>query len=247
MPFLGTLVNCGAVAGGGLLGIFLSKAFSKYSRLASIPNAAMKTISLLVIFIGIKGAMKTENETVILISLVAGTVIGTIIDIDGALEKLGLFLERKFVKNKPSATSPELDELREQKSISKGFVSTTLTCCVGALAIMGALNSGLTGGDDQQLLYTKSLLDFVTAIVFSSAFGGIGTMLAAIPILIYQGAIELGAGAISGVLLSSINEISATGSIIVMGLGLNMVGATKIKIANMLPSIFLPILFCQFM
>lgn len=248
MPFLGTIVNCLTVVAGSLLGIVLSRVFSKYSRLASVPEAAMKAISVFVIFIGIKGAMSSDKELVILLSLVIGTVIGTIIDIDGLLEKFGSFMERKFVKLRPQLTGhEEIDEARARKSISKGFVSTTLTCCVGALSIMGALNSGLTGGENQELLYTKAVLDFITAIVFASAFGGVGAMLAAIPIFVYQGAIELGAGALQEPLLNSINEISATGSIIVIALGLNMVGATKVKIANMLPAIFLPIIFCLFM
>ena len=246
MPFLGTIVNCLTVIGGSLIGILLSRVFSKYSRLSSIPDAAMKAISVFVILIGIKGAIKSDKELVILLSLVIGTVIGTIINIDGLLERFGTFMERRFVKSTARST-PQLDEARPPKSISKGFVSTTLTCCIGALSIMGALNSGLSGGADQNLLYTKAVLDFITAIVFASAFGGIGAMLSAVPILIYQGSIELGARALSGVLLGSINEISATGSVIVIALGLNMVGATKIKIANMLPAIFLPILFCLFM
>lgn len=248
MPFLGTIVNCATVVAGSLLGILLSRVFSKYHRLASIPDAAMKAISVFVIFIGIKGALTSDKDLVILLSLVIGTVIGTVINIDGLLEKFGSFMERKFVRLKPNLTGhPELDEAREQKSISKGFVSTTLTCCVGALAIMGALNSGLTGGENQELLYTKSVLDFISALVFASAFGGVGAMLSAIPIFLYQGAIELGASALQDILVGSINEISATGSIIVIALGLNMVGATKIKIANMLPAIFLPIIFCLFM
>ena len=248
MPFLGTIVNCATVVAGSLLGILLSRVFSKYHRLASIPDAAMKAISVFVIFIGIKGALTSDKDLVILLSLVIGTVIGTVINIDGLLEKFGSFMERKFVRLKPNLTGhPELDEAREQKSISKGFVSTTLTCCVGALAIMGALNSGLTGGENQELLYTKSVLDFISALVFASAFGGVGAMLSAIPIFLYQGAIELGASALQDILVGSINEISATGSIIVIALGLNMVGATKVKIANMLPAIFLPIIFCLFM
>lgn len=245
MPFLGTIINCATVVGGALLGILLSRLFSKYSRLSTIPEAAMKAISVFVIFIGVKGALKSDKDLVILLSLVLGTVIGTALDIDGALERFGLFVERKFVRGKNATLSGEKAD--SQKSISKGFISTTLTCCIGALSIMGALNSGLSGGADQELLYTKAVLDFITAIVFASAFGGIGAMLAAVPIFAYQGAIELGAQALSGVLLNSINEISATGSVIVIALGLNMVGATKIKIANMLPAIFLPILLCLFM
>lgn len=254
MPLLGTLVNALTVIAGSLIGIFLSRLFSKNHRLASIPDAAMKAISVFVIFIGVKDAisasedMPTVRIIVVLISIVVGTVIGTALGIDEALERFGSFIERKFVKSKPSPTGiEELDEIRNRKSISKGFVSTTLTCCVGALSIMGALKSGLSGGADQSLLYTKAVLDFITALVFASAFGGIGAMLSCVPIIIYQGSIELGARALSGILEGCINEISVVGSIIVIALGLNMVGATKIKIANTLPSIFLPILLCLFM
>ena len=255
MPFFGTIVNCLSIAGGSILGILLSKLFSKHHRLASVPDAAMKAISVFVIVIGVKGVVDADVPNasdnmmiIILLSLVIGTVIGTIINIDGLLERFGSFMERRFVKSKPNLTGDaELDEARQRKSISKGFVSTTLTCCVGALSIMGALNSGLSDGADQTLLLTKSVLDFITAIVFSSAFGGIGALLSVIPVFIYQGGIELGANALSGTLLNCINEISATGSVIVVALGLNMTGATKIKIANMLPAVFLPILFCQFM
>ena len=255
MPFLGTIVNCITIAAGSILGIFLSKLFSKHHRLASIPDAAMKAISVFVIVIGVKGVIDADvpnasknMSIIILLSLVIGTVIGTIINIDSLLERFGSFMERKFVKSKPQLTGhEELDAPKSQKSVSKGFVSTTLTCCVGALSIMGALNSGLSGGANQELLYTKSVLDFITALVFSSAFGGIGALLSIIPVFIYQGGIELGASAISDWLLNCINEISATGSVIVVALGLNMTGATKIKIANMLPAVFLPIIFCQFM
>ena len=252
MPFFGTIVNCLTVIGGSALGMLLSKLFSRYHRLSGVPDAAMKAISVFVIFVGIKGAIGSDKSLVILLSLVIGTVIGTVINIDGLLERFGAYMERRFVKDKPrldvrEEILNELDEGKSKKSISKGFVSTTITCCVGALSIMGALNSGLSGGADQELLLTKAVLDFITAIVFASAFGGFGAMLSAVPILVYQGAIELGASALSHVLSGCINEISATGSVIVIALGLNMVGATKIKIANMLPALFLPILFTLFL
>ena len=248
MLFLGTLVNVGTILLGALVGFLLSKLFSKSQRLAAIPDAAMKAVSLVVIFIGIKGAFESKKTLVVLLSLLIGSVIGTIINIDGLLERLGAFLERKFVRNKPTLTGiEELDEGKSQKSISRAFVSTTLTCLVGAMSILGALRSGLSGGSDQELLFTKSILDFITAMVFSSAFGAIGAALAVVPVLLYQGSTELLANAVSGLLSNSINEISATGSLIVMALGLNMLGATKIKVANLLPAILLPILLCLFM
>lgn len=246
MPFLGTIVNAITVIVGALVGSLLSRLFSKNHKLASIPNSAMKAVSLVVIYIGIKGALDSQKGLVILLSIVVGSTIGTIIDIDGALDKFGSFIERKIVRNEPQKNA-NADDDTPTKSVSKGFVSTTLTCCVGALAIMGALNSGLSNGENQELLYTKSVLDFITALVFSSAFGGVGAMLASIPVILYQGIIELAASGLSDILTSCINEISAVGSLIVVALGLNMIGATKVKIANLLPSVFLPILFCQFL
>ena len=101
MPLLGTIVNCLTIAAGSLLGILLSKLFAKNHKLATIPDAAMKAISIFVVAIGVKGAMDSQKSIVILLSLVLGTVIGTVINIDGALERFGSFIERKFVKNKP--------------------------------------------------------------------------------------------------------------------------------------------------
>ena len=241
MVLLGTIVNVLTIIAGALIGRLLSRQFEKHPRLKEIPNAAMKAISVVVIVIGIDGALESEKPLVLLISMVVGTTIGTIINLDGLLEKFGKAVEKKFVKNKKQGNTGE-----GEKSFSKAFISTTLTCCVGALAITGALQSGLSGGAEHGLLYTKSVLDFTTALVFSSSFG-LGAMAAAIPVFLYQGIIELCASSLSGFLSASMVEISAVGSLVVCALGLNMVGATKIKIANMLPAVFLPIILCIFM
>ncbi len=259
---LGTLVNAGTIILGSLLGVLLAKFFEKSRRLKKLPDALMKAISLCVIFIGVKGALEgmfqiTEDGRIVesgsflivLISMVVGTTIGSLIKINSLLKRFGDFVERKLSNSKKSKENEDpnapvtlnKDDGEDQRSVSKAFVATTLTCCVGAMAIMGALDAGLEG--DHSLLYTKAILDFITAFVYSSAFG-IGAIFASVSVLLYQGIIELGAGFLSGVLVSSINEISAVGSIIVMGLGLNMLGATKIKVADMLPSVFLPILLC---
>lgn len=238
---LGTLVNLCTIVVGSLLGVLLSKFFDKSRRLKKLPDALMKAISLCVICVGLDGALASENFLIVLISMVVGTLIGSLLKIDSLLKKFGEFVERKLVKKSENGEQPEAEG---EKSFSRAFVSTTLTCCVGAMAITGALNAGISG--DNSLLYTKSVLDFITAFVYSSAFG-IGAIFAVVPVFIYQGVIELGAGALSGVLSASVNEISAVGSLVVMGLGLNMLGATKIKVANMLPAVFLPILLCLFM
>lgn len=245
MLFLGTLVNVASIIVGGILGLLLSKQFEKNARLREVPSASMKAISVVVIVIGVKGAMESSKPIVLLLSLVLGTVIGTIINIDGALDKFGKNIERKFVSSSKK-THPELTKDLPEKSFSKAFVSATLTCCVGALAITGALESGLSGGSEHGLLYTKSVLDFTTALVFSASYG-CGAIFSAIPVLIYQGLITLCASGLQSFLALSIVEISAVGSLIVCALGLNMLGAIKIKIANMLPSVLLPILLCLFL
>ncbi len=241
-----TILNAIVVIVGSIAGHFLSKLFDKRPRLRELPSQLMKAVSVVVIVIGVSGALESEKPIVLLISMVVGTLIGSLIDIDGLFERLGKFMERKFVKSKENTTHPMLNEGRVQKSFSKAFVSTALTCCVGALSITGALESGLSGGAEQGLLYTKCVLDFITAIVFSSAYG-LGAAFASIVVLLYQGIIELGASGLSVFLQGSITEISAVGSVVVCALGLNMIGATKVKIANMLPAIFLPILLCLFM
>ncbi|MBQ3040689.1 MAG: DUF554 domain-containing protein [Clostridia bacterium] len=242
-----SFLNAGTIVLGSLLGILLSKFFAKSKRLKKLPDALMKAISLCVIFIGVKGAFDSNNFIIVLISLVVGTTIGSLIKIDSLLKRFGDFIERKLITkkskgyddpNKPITASTDDDE---QKSFSRAFVTTALTCCVGAMAITGSLNAGISG--DHSLLITKSLLDLITAFVYASAFGA-GAILAAVPVLLYQGTITLFAGALSGILTSSINEISAVGSIIILGLGLNMLGATKIKVANMLPAVVLPVLLC---
>ena len=248
-----TLINAVAIIIGSLLGVLMSKFFDKSRRLKKLPDALMKAISLCVIVIGVDGALGSKNFLIVLISLVVGTIIGSVIKIDSLLKKFGDFVERKLVKTKEKVPVKEdanapitaNDSGEENKhSFSKSFVATTLTCCVGAMAITGALEAGM--GTSHDLLYTKSILDFITAVVYSSAFG-IGSILASVPVLIYQGTIALGANALSGVLAESAVEISAVGSVIVIGLGLNMLGASKIKVANMLPAVFLPILLCLFM
>lgn len=241
-----TLVNAGTIILGSLLGFFLSRFFEKSRRLKKLPDALMKAISLCVIFIGIKGAFDSENFLIVLISLIVGTTIGSLVKIDELLNRFGNFIERKLVKKKKAEDVSKKEgaleqEGESQRSVSRAFVATSLTCCVGAMAITGALKAGISG--EHSILYAKSVLDLITAFVYSSAFG-LGSILAAIPVFLYQGVIALGAGALSGILEASVNEISAVGSIIVIGLGLNMMGAIKIKVADMLPSIFIPIILC---
>ena len=245
MILLGTTINALSVVVGALIGVILSKVLSKSSRLAELPQVALKAISLCVIFLGIQGAFDSEKPLVLILSLVTGSIIGTILNIDGGLQKLGTYVEKKFVRNQlPPQEMFELDDETAQKNVARAFVSTTLACCVGALTIKAAMESGVSGGSEQTFMYAKIVLDFVTAVVFASSFG-FGAALAAIPIMLYQGTLELLFN-LAGPIMSEymINEMSAAGSIIIIALGLNMLGASKVKIANLIPAMFMPILFC---
>ena len=159
---LGTLVNTATVILGSLFGVLLAKFFNKSKRLRKLPDALMKAISVFVVFIGIKGAFETDKFLVVLISLVLGTLIGSLLKIDEGIKKFGDFVERKLTKKKKEApTQTEDGEEVSQKSFSRAFVSTSLTCCVGAMSITGALKAGMEG--DHSILFAKSVLDFITA------------------------------------------------------------------------------------
>lgn len=219
---LGTMVNFFAITLGAFLGLLLKGGIPK-----KIGDTVMNGLSLCVIYIGISGAMKTKNDLLVILSIAIGAVVGEIIDIDMLFKKLGNLLEEKF-KGKYG-------------KISEGFVSTSLLYCVGAMAIIGSLQSGLSGKHD--ILFSKSILDGVSAVIFASTLG-FGVVLSAFSVLIYQGSITLFSGVLSPLLVPDIiSDIGATGSLLIIGLGLNMLNVTNIKIANLLPAVFIPIIY----
>ncbi|GFP76899.1 DUF554 domain-containing protein [Clostridium fungisolvens] len=224
---LGTLVNFGAIVIGGILGLLLK---------GGIPERLSKTImnglALCVLYIGISGTLKGDNPLLIIISIAVGALIGELIDIDNLLSKFGEFIEEKF--NKMTKNSP----------IAEGFVTSSLLFCVGAMAIVGSLQSGLEG--NHTVLFNKSILDGISSIVFASSLG-IGVIFSAFAVLIYQGAITLLATLIQGILTTTvINSMTAVGSLLIIGLSFNMLGITKIKVANLLPAIIIPMIYSFF-
>lgn len=222
---LGTIVNCIAIIIGCLLGLIVKGRLSE-----RISTTIMSGLGLCVLYIGISGALKGEDTLLMIISIALGALIGEVIDVDRWLNRLGHYLEGK-IRKKDGQTI----------SIAEGFVTASLLFCVGAMAIVGALESGLKG--NHETLFAKSLLDGISSIIFTSSLG-IGVIFSAVSVLIYQGVIALGAGFLSSFLSSTvISNISSVGSILIIGLGLNMLGVTKIKIANLLPAVLLPILF----
>ena len=224
---LGTIVNCITIAVGCFLGLV-----AKGKIPERIGDTIMKGLALCTIYIGISGALEGSDTLQMIISIAIGALIGEIIDIDKWLEKLGEFLESKFNKEGKSG------------SIAQGFITSSLLFCVGAMAIVGSLESGLKG--DNTTLFTKSILDGISSIIFTSTLG-IGVIFSIGTVLIYQGGIAICAGMLSNVLSTTvITNMSAVGGLLILGLGLNMLGVTKIKIANMLPAIFIPIIFGLF-
>lgn len=216
MVGLGTLVNAGAIIVGGALGSLVIPRVPDHVR-----KSTMQALGLGTILIGLQMAWATQEMLLVLIALAVGTIAGELWRIDDRLQGLAGKLERW--------------PWTQRGGFAKAFVQTTLLFCVGAMAITGSLQDGLTG--DPSILYAKSVLDGVAAIMFGSVMGP-GVMLAAIPVLLYQGALTLGAAWISQILTEPmIREIGATGGLLVVGLGLNLVGATEIKVANLLPSL----------
>lgn len=235
----GTLVNTIGVIVGGFLGMLIGKKIPK-----TLSTRLMEVLGLCTLLIGLTGTVLTktfegdsnvytQNIILIIISMVIGTLFGELIDLDGKVNKLGKWLESKFKKD------------NEKVSIAEGFVTASLLFCVGAMTIVGSLESGLTG--DNSTIFAKTLLDFIAAIIFASSLG-IGVIMSALFVFTYQGAITLIAH-FAGNFLSNytISQMSFVGNLIIIALALNMMKITKFKVMNMVPSIFLPIIFCLFM
>lgn len=242
---LATIVNTAAVILGAAIGMILKKGFPE--RLA---DTLMKGLGLCTIFLGISGSLEGENPLILIISMVIGTLIGEGIDLDDKINRMGKWLERRFAGpgNIDSADAQGATASKNGKSgtIAQGFVTASIIFCVGAMAILGSLEAGLT--QDYSILYNKSVMDFVAAIVFASTFG-IGVMFSAVLVFVYQGAITLFAQWLAPLLSNEtmIHEMTCVGSVIIIGLALNMIGVTKFKVMNYVPAIFIPILLCQFM
>ena len=213
----GTIANAAAILVGTGLGLLFRKGISE-----SVNKTVMSGIGLAVALIGFKMAFKTENELIVILSLVLGAITGEILNIEGWLHKAGDLLEAKVGGN-------------GEGQVAKAFVTTSLIYCVGAMAIMGALEDGLTG--NASTLYAKSLLDGTSAVIFTSTMG-FGVAFSAIPVLIYQGVITLMAGALKVFLTPAmINEMTATGGLLIVGIASNILGIKEIKVGNLLPAI----------
>lgn len=228
MILTGTIVNSLTIIAGTIVGMLLGKFIPE-----RLSDAISKGVALCVLYIGIDGMLAGENTLIAIISIVVGAILGELLRLDDRLRSLGDWVERRFGGKYTKG------------SISEGFVSASLLFCVGAMAVMGSLDSGLLR--DHSTLYAKATLDGTTSIVYGSTMG-IGVALSAIPIFLYQGAIALSASFIAPFLTPVvIAEMKCVGSILIVGLALNLLGLTKIKVMNYVPAIFLPILLCRFL
>jgi uncharacterized protein len=220
MFLLGTLVNGLLIIIGTLLGKLLHRIPE------NMKGTVMHAIGLAVMVLGLQMGFKSENFLVVILSLVFGTVIGEYFALEDKLNKLGDWLESKIGSN-------------GQGSISQGFVTATLIFVIGAMAIIGALDSGIRG--DHSVLYTKSIIDGFTSLILTTTLG-IGVLFSAFPVMLYEGLIALFATQIDRfvpqlLMDSFIKEMTATGGIMIFAIGLNLTGITKIRVANLLPGI----------
>ncbi|MBP3952611.1 DUF554 domain-containing protein [Bacillus suaedae] len=220
MVLTGTIVNGLAIILASLIGLLVRRIPEQMKQ------TIMQAIALAVIVLGIGMALESDQFLIVIASLVIGGIIGEKVNIEGGLNRVGVWLERRL-------------GAKEEGSIAKAFVTTTLIYVVGAMAILGALDSGLRG--DHAVLYTKSMLDGFSAIIFTSTLG-IGVIFSAIPVMLYQGGIALLATQINQfvpevVMSSFITEMTATGGVLIIAIGLNIAGLLQVRVANLLPSI----------
>lgn len=221
---LGVIANTLAIFLGGGLGLLLKKGIPE-----RVSHAVMMALALCTIYMGIDGALVGENTIVLIVSMALGTMAGTAIDLDGKINRLGEKVSGHFKGN-----------------VTEGFMSASLLFCIGAMAIVGAMDAGLRG--DNRIYFTKSVLDLFGSCMLSSTLG-VGVLLAGVSVFAVQGLLVLLAGLLRNALADSamVAELVCCGNVIIIGLGLNLLGLTKLKIANFLPAIlFAPLFYLLF-
>lgn len=234
MTGIGTIVNTLTVIAGSLVGMLAKKGLSE-----NLQNSLLKSLGLATMFIGIgstmqemlvvgeDGALSTQGIMMMIFSLAIGTLVGELLHIEDFLEGLGDRIRKiPLFKNSDSR-------------FTEGFVTATLVVCVGAMAIVGALRDGLNG--DPTMLYSKSMLDFLSTMIFASTLG-IGVLFSAIPMALYQGFFTLAAGWIGSFFDDAvISDLSLVGSVLIFAVGVNLFFGKQVKVGNMLPALLVPI------
>lgn len=222
---LGVIVNVITVILGSSIGLLFKKGIPE-----RVSTAAMTGLGACTLYIGISGSLCGENVLIVIASIVLGVITGTLLNIDGAINRLAESVERKFRKD------------GEKVSIAEGLVTATLLFCVGSMTVTGSIQAGLTG--DNSVLITKATLDFVSSMMLASSLG-VGVLCASAAVFVIQGGLVLLAGFISPFMSAgAINEMTCVGSILIMMIGTNLMGITKIKVADFLPAIvYAPIIY----
>ncbi|QNF27670.1 DUF554 domain-containing protein [Metabacillus sp. KUDC1714] len=222
MVLFGSVVNAVGIIVGTFIGLLLRKIPDQMKQ------TVMIAIGLSVVILGIDMALKSDNFFIVIVSLIVGSLVGEWLRIEDYLHRIGTTLEQKIGKS-------------QSGNIAQGFVTATLIFVVGAMAIVGSLDSGLR--QDHSVLLTKSMIDGFTSIVLASTLG-IGVLFSALPVFLYQGGIALLANVIHQFLSDSllnllIAELTATGGVLILAIGINMLGIKQIRVANLLPSILI--------
>lgn len=243
---IGSIVNTLAIVVGSFTGLFFMllaqrcapSVASRFSDLGTrIQTIVMQGLALCVLYIGFSGSLSGQNGLLIILSMVIGSVLGELLDLDRRMKSLGSWVERHCTRLLPDSTGTQ--------SIADGFVTASLLYCVGAMSVVGALQDGLTA--NHTTLFAKALLDGISSIFFAASLG-IGVLFSAVAVFLYQGTIALSASLLQPFLVDSvIAEMTCVGSLLIIALGLNMLNLTKIKVMNMVPAIFVPIFLCQWM
>lgn len=226
---LAVFVNCGAIVIGSIIGLLFSKKFTE-----ELSDMIQTGCGVITVVIGLQMAFKYNNIVFMALSIIIGAIIGYVIDIDGAILKLGCKLEKITMRG----------EKKSDKNFAYAFLNSSVLFCVGAMAIVGSFEAGVN--HDYTTIFTKSILDGFMAIGFAAALG-VGTAFSALAILVYQGALTLLSMWLQPYVSELlINEVSAVGGALIIMIGINLLGLKKIKTANFLPALVIEILFVVF-
>lgn len=225
MILLGALVNGAAIVVGSFAGLFMGKLLPD-----RLQKTLMTALALVVIGIAVPGIDDSQKPLVPILSMVLGTLVGELLDPDSAVIRLGDWLQRKT---------------GGKGRFTDGFVNGTMVFAVGAMAIMGGLNSGLQG--DHTILFSKSVIDGISSLIFASTLG-VGVLFSALPVFLWEGLIAVLASLLAPLLGADvIAEINCVGSLLLIAISLNMLNLTKIRVMNMVPAMLFPILLCRFL
>ncbi|MBE7038811.1 MAG: DUF554 domain-containing protein [Ruminococcaceae bacterium] len=221
----GVLVNVITVIIGSCIGLLLKKGIGE-----KVSNAVMIGLGTCTLYIGITGSLCGENVLILIASVVLGSITGTLLNIDGSINKLAILVEKRFKNNNNNI------------SVAEGLVTSTLLFCVGSMTVTGSVQAGLTG--DNTILITKATLDLISSMMLASSLG-IGVLLSSVSVLLIQGGIVLLATFIAPFMsTAAINEMTCAGSLLIVMIGTNMMGMTKIKVADFLPAIlYAPVIY----